>query len=301
MNISPLSLTLLLVSFICVQKIHAAEQNRNDNHHQQGMYPSLDFQPAYRSTGPLPIPHQAHQSAPYCGSYPPSYGDNRHPSTSEGQTPPSGYFSDPTQSPGFSQFPPSPGYGYQPHTGYPQTPVAYLLPSAGPLASVPAEQSTEKQGHRRQRSNTFNLGDLSLEAETDEKEMQVPRQLQDSVGIFHTERELLISAAQIFLKRAKEEGRATIDEFNTMNSGDASPSDKRRDSTLGKLTKMLQPADTQAKRELTKKCKDLQKRKEPYEARFLAIAAQCTAITQAFEDATSKLTPSQLDGAQSKS
>ena len=295
-NISPLSLVLLL-SFINQQEVRSATSDRGEE--QRGAHSNLDsFESAYRSTGPVPISHQAYlPSAP--GSYPPSYcADDRR--VLEGRTPPSGYYSDQGLS-HHSQFPPSPGYSYPPHhSGHPYPPYP---PQAGPLwtqsaqpachiASLPPAET--KRGHVRQRSNTFSLGDLSLETDTDEKdgvkEIPVPRQLQDSVGIFTTEKNLLIAAAQNFLRRAKEEGKATIEGFNTINAGDASPGERRRDSTFEKLAKGLRSADKNAEKELTQKCKDLDRKKGPYQERFLCLAAQCTVMKDALEDATRKLT-----------
>jgi hypothetical protein len=305
MNISPLSLIILL-SFISPLEIRAAESDGGND--QRGVYPHLDSSDrAYRTTGSVPVPHQAHQpSVP--GSYPPSYSaDDRR--GSEGKTPPSGYFSDPGASP-HSQFPPTAAYAYPAY--YPGHPYPSYPPQAGPqwlqpaptghVASLPPAEPSK--GHRRQRSNTFNLGDLSLETDTDRadeiKEIPVPRQLQDSVGILTTERDLLIAVAQNFLKRTKEEGKAAIESFNAASGGDASPGERRRDSTFVKLTRSLRSADKNAEKELTKKCKDLERKKEPYQERFLYLAAQCTVMKDALEEATRKLAPNTLDGAQPK-
>ena len=297
MNISPLSLVLLL-TFMSQQKVHTAESGRGDD--QRGIYPSLDSaETAYRSTGPVPIPRPTAHATP---SFPPSYyTDDRR--GSEGRTPPSGYFSDPGISSPHAQFPPSPGYyAYPPY--HPAYPYPSCPPHAGPQWAQPAPaghavslpSAEPSKGHRRQRSNTFNIGDLSLGTDTDDtdgvKEIPVPRQLQDSVGIFTTERDLLVAAAQNFLRKAREEGKATIEGFNTINAGDASPGDRRRDSTFGKLAKGLRSADKNAERELTHRCKDLERKKGPYQERFLCLAAQCTVMKDALERATEKLTSS---------
>ena len=301
MNISPLSLVILL-SFIWQQELRPAESD-TDSDPKMSAYPSLDFlQTSYRTTGPISIPHPTHhhQSAP--GSYPPSYSDEKRELE---RTPSSGCYSDSGFSP-FAQFTPSPGYAYQPHPGYAHQPYpVWAQPApAGHLASLPvAEAPTEKRGHTRQRSNTFNLGDLSLEADSSStdgvKEMPVPRQLQDAVGSFAKERDLLLAAARHFLKKAKEEGKTTIEGFNTMvnNTGDASPRDTRRDSTIEKLTKKFQSKDKKAEESLAQKRKNLLEMAEPYNTRFDTLAAQCTLMAKAFEEATKKLTP---DGAQQK-
>ncbi len=309
MNISPLSLVLLL-SFINHPEIQAAESGRGED--QRGAYQNFDSsEHAYRTTGSISIPHQAHQpSAP--GSFPPSYFPIDDRRGSEGRTPPSGYCSDPGVSP-HAQFPPSPGYAYPPGHLYPYPPAHAYTHQAGPqwvqpapaghLASLPPAE-TKHRGHTRQRSNTFNLGDLSLGTDTDDmgvvKEIPVPRQLADSVGIFTTERNLLIAAAKNFLRKATEEGKATIEGFNAINAEDAFPGERRRDSTLGKLAKGLRSADKNAEIELTQKCKDLERKKGPYQERFLCLAAQCTVMKNALEDATRKLTPSAAEGSQPK-
>jgi hypothetical protein len=195
-------------------------------------------------------------------------------------------------------YPPHQIYGHQPYS------TCTNPAPASPLASLPiAETSKEKSGHTRKRSNTFNLGDLSLETDSDPankvEEMTVPRQLQDAVGSFTKERDLLLAAAQHFLKKAKEEGKATIDGFNTMVSAptDASPRENRRDSTIEKLTKKFQSKDKKTEESLAQRRKNLLEMAEPYNTRFDTLAAQCTLMAQAFEEATKKLTP---DAAQQK-
>ena len=133
--------------------------------------------------------------------------------------------------------------------------------------------------------------------------MPVPRQLQYAVSSFTTERDFLIAAAQNFLRRAKEEGKTTIEGFNAIvsgASGDASPGETKRDSKLEKLTKKFQSKDKQAEGSLAQKRKNLLEMAEPYNTRFDVIGAQCTLMTKAFEDATEKLSSHAPEGAQSK-
>ncbi len=299
MNISPLSLVLLL-SFTSQQEIRAAQQGRGDD--QRGMYPALESSDhsAYRSTGSIPIPHQAHYQPPASGGYPPSYSvDDRR--GSEGRTPPSGhYFPDQGFSSSPHQMPPSPGYGFLPqHPVYAYPPAAQTYPPqagaqwhqpapAGHLASLPVPEEPQKRihGHTRQRSNTFDFGNLSLETDTDHP-IEVSSQLQYSAAGFFRERALVILTFQKFLKRTAEEAQANIQRFDAIKDNDiASAEDK-----LGALKKKVRSKDQNAQAALAQEREARMEMKKPFDARFDVLGGQCNVMTSALEEAIRKLAP----------
>ncbi len=260
MNIPPLSLVLLL-SFISQQEIRAAQSGRGDDqrvHQQSPAYsPHHQSPPAWAPTLAIAIPQS-----------------------------PAGHR---------ESLPPSSGY---PLHNYGSYPLQTVLAPVGCRTSLPLDE--KKPGHIRQRSRTFDLGDLSLGTDVDVmngvKEIPVPRQLQDSCELSTIERGLLIAATQAlikkvenFLKKGEEEQQAIIERFNTINTGETSPGEKKHDSTFEKLAKGLRSANKNDEKSLAQKREYLLKVAEPFNKRFDKLGAQYIFVKEALEDATKKI------------